>query len=74
MERLCGLSSRAEKIGGAAATPVPHDQRLTRYPRDVDASSASSERTLIPPKGVCLLRDTVRRETAGKRTFRPADR
>lgn len=62
VERLCGSSSRVERIVGAAS-PVPHDQRLARCLREVEASSVSSERTRIPPKGVCLRRDTVRRET-----------
>lgn len=62
VERLCGSSSRVKRIVGAAS-PVPHDQRLARCLREVGASSVSSERTRIPPKGVCLRRDTVRRET-----------
>lgn len=49
VERLCGSSSRVERIVGAAS-PVLHEQRLARCLREVEASSVSSERTRIPPK------------------------
>lgn len=48
---------------GAVASPVPHDQRLTRCPRGVEASSVGPERMRIPSKGACLRRDAVCRET-----------
>ena len=48
---------------GAVASPVPHDQRLTRCPRDVEASFVGPERMRIPSKGACLRRDAVCRET-----------
>lgn len=48
---------------GAVASPVPHDQRLTRCPPGVEASSVGPERMRIPSKGACLRRDAVCRET-----------
>ena len=48
---------------GALASPVPHDQRLTRCPRGVEASSVGPERMCIASKGACLGRDAVCRET-----------
>lgn len=47
---------------GAVASPLPHDQRLTRCPRGVEASSVAPECMLLS-KGACLRRDAVCRET-----------
>lgn len=48
---------------GAVASPVPHDQRLTRCPRGVEASSVGPERMRTPSEGACLRRGAVCRET-----------
>src|SRR5690606_41884998 len=45
---------------GAVASPVPHDQRLTRCPRGVEASFVGPERMRIPSKGACLDRKSTR--------------
>lgn len=50
VKRLCGPSSRVEGIGGAAATPLPHDQPLTRYPRDVRRPAPTLSAHAFRPK------------------------
>lgn len=52
VERLRGSSSRVEGTGAAAESPVPHEQRLTRCPCDVEGSSVSTEPMRIPSKRV----------------------